>query len=542
MADEKNTTPGTAEPADGNTEATSNTISDIFYNGQQEYEAQRDAIALTLYRAAPDLPQGTDFTDMGSIAQAFEDKVKNVDIDGELAANHFKAQDQIQGNPTGTEKARFEQAQNNLMNTIASLQDLIQSPDFQRIANSFSDFSDWINPQNPYYSLSDLLVLAKSDTLMGLLPYIADKLDEMTQLPEFESLTLAEFIRNTDEQGNRYQSYFEQVLNDAIGRRQGISLSSPIVQEARKPEAIQVRDIVDFIFPTDKPNNYMWNYANDIYLQACIGDGIYRYTFFTGENAAGSKAAVSFTLYFNDANERLTPYDKRVYLACFNLYNSGNEKFSINQIYKAMGNSSQPSTSDYSKISASLTKMNGVKLIIDTAKEQEVFSENSRKQKKRVSNFKKDAPFFLLRFYWDITDINGQICDNTVCLMEEPVLMTFARERKQITSVSPSLLLNSPRSKTPANLSIEDCLITHISHIKHTKSSKSGRNFSDEISFEKIYERCGLTTKKQKQDARKSIIAFLDSFTEKKFIKSYSIDTNKYGKPKIKIVVCVDEE
>jgi hypothetical protein len=111
--------------------------------------------------------------------------------------------------------------------------------------------------------------------------------------------------------------------------------------------------------------------------------------------------------------------------------------------------------------------------------------------------------------------VNGQTTDSAIHLFREPPLISFARERKQITTVSRKLL-ESPLSQTDSNLQIEDYLIEQISHIKSPKSK-----LKNKLLFETIFEKCNIKTPNQRARARETITKLLDHYKKHNFIKDY---------------------
>ena len=116
--------------------------------------------------------------------------------------------------------------------------------------------------------------------------------------------------------------------------------------------------------------------------------------------------------------------------------------------------------------------------------------------------------------------INGQLTESAIHLFREPPLVSFARERNQITTISRQLL-ESPINKTDANLLLEDYLIERIGRMKNTKS-----NAPLKMLFKTIYEKCAITTAKQKQRAPEKIRRYLDHYKKCGWIKGYKEDTD----------------
>ena len=269
-------------------------------------------------------------------------------------------------------------------------------------------------------------------------------------------------------------------------------------------------------YPLDKPNRLLWRL-----LEEAEGGqiGIDFDTTKQSMKGKGKDAIVYYGLDFSQCNKpgsgititnRLTPFDKLVYMAAGALFNAGSNVFSIAQLYRMMGYDGRPSDTDRKKIDESLTKMTS-RLFIDSTKEAEV--------NKSYPPFKYDAdllPFERLEVY-----INNQPT-TAIHLFREPPLIAFARGRKQITTISRQLLM-PPLSKTSENLSIQDYLIDRISHIKNNKK------LSRKLLYKTIFENCNITGSKNKQRAPGKIKKFLDHYVKQGFIKSYKESESQDG-------------
>lgn len=205
-----------------------------------------------------------------------------------------------------------------------------------------------------------------------------------------------------------------------------------------------------------------------------------------------------------EISKQLTPYDKRVYIACNALVKAGNAVFSLTQIYRTMGNSKQPGVSDLEKINDSLTKMGSARIYVDNYGEAEAMPGYLR--------FKYDG--LLLPFNRVSAYVNGVLTENAIQILgkpgeklEELPLFSFARMRNNQLTVISRELLESPIKKTDANLLIDDYLLTRIAHMK-----RDGGTVSNKILYKSIYENCDIATTKQRQRAPEKIKKYLDHY------------------------------
>lgn len=261
-------------------------------------------------------------------------------------------------------------------------------------------------------------------------------------------------------------------------------------------------------YPLDKPNSIIWNL-----IAGADPNGQIQLAIGTGKKGGGKEATVLYGINFDELEtsltitKKLTPFDKRCYIAVAGLYNGGNDIVSATQIYKMMGNSGQPKADQIQKINDSLTKMGAARVFIDNQKEA---------QSTKYSRFKYDAS--LLPFERISAYINNTLTESAIHIFREPPLITFARQRNQISSITRQLL-ESPISKTDANLLIDDYLLERISHMKSGKG-KAPRK----MLFTTIYEHCGIKTAMQKQRAPEKIRRYLDHYKKCEWIRGYTED------------------
>lgn len=286
-----------------------------------------------------------------------------------------------------------------------------------------------------------------------------------------------------------------------------IAKSLPEIQDLPRIIAQQI-DSVNY--PLDKPNSKIWNLLTEI-----EPNGQIKINFDTSKKGSGKNAVISYSINFEalenmpelKITRKLTPFDKRIYIVAAALFNAGNEVITATQIYKA-DHDKEPSDTDIKKINESLTKMGAAHVFIDNNKEINVNT--------KYPKFYYDAS--LLPFERMSAYINGKLSEAAIHLLREPPLITFAKERKQITTIDREILL-APVSKTDANLRIEDYLIERISHMK-SQHSKAPRR----LLYSTIYENCSITEKKQKQRTPEKIKRFLNHYKDCGFIKGYSDD------------------
>lgn len=317
--------------------------------------------------------------------------------------------------------------------------------------------------------------------------------------PEYNGITIDELFNNaeTDENGDILAG---SLLDKAITAAKAAMLAQelPIVTVTGK--------ISEVDYPLDKINANVWRLLKE-------ADKTGQLTFAAEKRGSRKTADIIYSIDFEALEQengvtitkKLTAFDKRVYIAASALYNNGFDVVTVVQIYAAMGNTGRPASTDIKKINDSLTKMRAAHIYLSNESEHQLYS--------KYDKFVYDASLLPMERISAV--INGQTVDSAIHLFREPPLTSFARERKQITTVSRHLL-ESPLSKTDANLLIDDYLIERISHIKNSKGKTSNK-----LLYSTIYEKCQITTKMQRSRAKEKISKYLSHYKECKFIKDY---------------------
>lgn len=263
--------------------------------------------------------------------------------------------------------------------------------------------------------------------------------------------------------------------------------------------------ITKFDFPIDKVNNNVWQLLEET-------EGQLRLLVDTTPQKRGRKnppaqVEVLYSIDFSSLENmtitrKLEPYDRRVYLAIAAFFNDGHDVMSIQQIYNAMGYTGRMSATDIKKINAAITKMSGAHIFIDNIREHNAY---------KYDHFKYDGS--LLPMERIQASINGQLVEAAIHVFREPPMVSFARDRKQITTLNKKLL-DTPLSKTNANIQLEDYLLEQIAHMKKGQ-------IRNKMLYATIYEKAGITQKKQKQRAPEKIKKLLQHYVSCGYISAF---------------------
>ena len=185
---------------------------------------------------------------------------------------------------------------------------------------------------------------------------------------------------------------------------------------------------------------------------------------------------------------------------------AGNNIITLSQIYYAMGYTGTPGDTDRGKIYNAIHKMRKADIYFDNAQEAEKY---------KYTRFKYEGA--LLPCEIGEAVVNGKWTDKALHVFREPPLITFAKERKQITTLDIKLL-QAPVSKTDANLLIQDYLLERIS------KARNGKSKNCRILFKTLFAHAGIATKKQQQRAPSKLEKYLKHYLQEGFIKRYQIE------------------
>ena len=314
----------------------------------------------------------------------------------------------------------------------------------------------------------------------------SDEVKELVSLYDGLCAYMAEHRTDTDHDGDHVIAFLNERSPAAVERVKAIRIDS-------------------LSYPLDKVNSTIWSMLErDTQGQIMLK-----------VEKVGTKKELSilYSINFDELgtgakiSRKLTAHDKRVYIAVAALYNAGNEKFSVKQIYRAMGYTGKPGKTDHDKIIASLTKMRGATVTIDNAQEAAAYN---------YPVYKYNG----LLLSWDslTVSMNGQVVDDAIRLLHEPPVMRFARLRNQITTI-PISLLQSPISKTENNLQIEDYLLERIAHMKKGNATRR-------MLYKTICEKACITDRKKRERLPADVARYLKHYAEQGWIESFTEETD----------------
>lgn len=378
----------------------------------------------------------------------------------------------------------------------------------ERIKKSLSQIINIIHEGNRAAWEYSKIAISQAAGEIGELTDKMNKLEQIEQLepfivaelkkPEYKGLEIADLLE--DLAGERKEpipgELWEKILTAASG-----------ADKTLLPSVTMIRtDSVEY--PVDKINSNIWYdlFKEDTGGQLC---------FAVQKKGAKEKIPIVYSIDFDALDEgmkitkKLTQFDKRVYIAISALFNEGNKVISLTQIHRTIGNEKRPSKEQLEKINNSITKMTGARITLDNSKEVK-------------ANYGYDKFIYdgsLLPLERGAAVVNGQLADAAIHIFREPPAMSFAKQRKQITTLDIKLL-QSPLNKTESNLLIDDYLIERIAR------AKRGNGHDEKILYKTLYEKAGIKTAKQKQRTADKIKSYLEHYQKCGFITKYSIESD----------------
>lgn len=428
-----------------------------------------------------------------------------------------------QQNKVNNLKQQLQTSLNKMKSTLTeAMQDSTGADAIQSIADTFKDTLESIVKNHKSNKngkkINSLLEPEVLDTITKVIKHITENNKKLRErLDKWEKLKpfLEEELKKPEHQGKT----FDELLNTAYKDKtfpldnlleKAIALANATKLSREIPHiTITEKGINDIEYPLDKLNANVWTLLKDAEQTGQL-------VFAAEKRGSKQPADIIYSINFDEienevvVTKKLTAFDKRCYIATSALFNNGFNLITVAQIYVAMGNSGRPSATDIKKINESLTKMRAAHIYINNESENSLYP--------KYNKFVYDSSLLPMERISAV--VNGQTVDGAIHLFREPPLTTFAKDRKQITTLSRQLL-QSPLSKTDINLQIDDYLIERISHIKKSKGKLSSK-----LLYKTIFEKTNIKTRNQKMRGKEKISKYLTHYKKCNFIKSFRTESD----------------
>lgn len=285
-------------------------------------------------------------------------------------------------------------------------------------------------------------------------------------------------------------------------------------------------------YPIDPANKEIWQYNyKSLMRETESGQLAYNFPITTiPESDTGPAAGITYSIDFNrlgniEISKELNHFDKAVYIACATLYRSGYSNLSIQQIHSQMGSERRANRNDYGKIYESLKKMSNAWIEIENSSETG-YDEPAEGLRYEADAYEKterlsyEGPLLMAEFLKE-ANASGNITNFAVHLTREPVLISYAQSKREITTVK-TRYLKTKLYFTENNLKLRDYMILSILRMKRGTQNKK-------LTFQTILKNVSKNPgKKNELDRLKDkVISLIEDFTESGFIKGGRLTKDK---------------
>ena len=357
----------------------------------------------------------------------------------------------------------------------------------------------------------------------GLHPYFSykakqqeaylQKLEELKPQRDKNVITILQEAEQDDQDGNILPAFrfFYQALKEALppetASKELDIITTAVSVITKQPDKVD--------YPIDKVNNLLWNDIEQ------IKNG--QLAFRTGEDKKGMPVNVIMGINFEELEgvkitKSLSHFDKRVYIAVSALWNAGNEVVTLTQIHYTMGNTNKPAQDQLNKINESITKMMRAWLYLDNAEEIGAkFNYPEVQYHYDAHLLPMERITIAVKGLTDKRKIPIKV--SAIHIFREPPLMTFARNRKQITTFEVKLL-QGPLRKTDGNLKLEDYLLERIA------GATSGA-LSNTILHDTLFQSLKITGRVQKSRTLQATKKLFEHYKNCGKIEKYVMEPTK---------------
>lgn len=353
------------------------------------------------------------------------------------------------------------------------------------------------------------------DTINELKPYLLKELEK----PEYKGAAIDDLLDQVDPQSIVKDLPQESMLAKAIHAAR--------VAQAKDLQ-IQPKHVKHAPYPVDKVNNEIWKLFDK---QPEKQLALYIDLASSTDQDKGLQVRGTYSIDFSilgentDIVKKLTPFDKLVFIGANALYNAGNEYYTSTQVHYAMGNTKRPAQSQLAKIDKILSKLNA-EITLDNSEEADRYNYNHFQYKGALLPTERITG-----------EVRGKHTESIIHQFRESALITFAKERDQLTTI-PIEALQVPLSQTEKNLAILDYLIERISRERRSASKtkkeakrgtaeSSATSFTFSIMLDTFYKNTGTTKGYDKTRAPQKITAILDHYKSIHWITSFEITKDR---------------
>lgn len=430
-------------------------------------------------------------------------------------------------------------AYSNISAGLKKLRSFLKSPEFLRFVKAFSDFSEWVRGANPQRTISDFLFLSSViETYQPILPFFLEEIEQLKQEPGRENLSLQDFIRDTDENGQPIVSLFEitakAAAEKAAAAAQTEAEAAAIERGVENLPMLQALTAASHVMV----NNPL---MNALQQKPVINAGAFDLVV---SNAAGRRPeTTAYTMVTYDPGDtgvtltdpHLTEYERQVSDAVISLWEEAAKRktdavFTPDMVFRAMpGGSDKPSAQQRGAIVRTIEKLRRLHITLDATEEM-----LKRGAIKPGETWKIDDFYLAVRRIENVKVKGGGRQANYAYLVTmEPIILTYSNITNQLLTVPAKYTAiekvkrGNPSGEllpmTADRQAMTGYLLRRIAIMKRDRKNKHPHQ-STTILFDTLFAETGTATGDRKQTMLNRNFCFevLDYWKATGYIKDYT--------------------
>lgn len=279
-------------------------------------------------------------------------------------------------------------------------------------------------------------------------------------------------------------------------------------------------NVLSALINTLKPQSYLFSTLKTTNKMFMEGENIYEVIVSTTKDK--QEIVVPYQVIISSdgleeagvkVEKKLNAYDFAVFNAYCTLIENGQKFMTDRKIYYAMTGKECKNISTAKKVAKSMRKLISTRVSIDVTKHLEMCGCDT-------SNVKKVERY---KFIIPAEEAKQTLNDGQEIMYyaatEEPILLTYAKAVKQLSSVPYEKIKLTSINMTDNALIARNYIISRIEAMKNTKNKIK----SDRIRMDKLFKECGFTTKNrsQKKRIREMIFSILDDLKDNEYISEW---------------------
>lgn len=475
---------------------------------------------------------------VSELSAALEKTILAMDADP-AKEDSFAVMDAMQGSTPGTAAGHMATVYADLLSGIGSLREFTQSPEFDRLAGSFADFTEWVEGTRPQRTMADFLFLGSViDYYRPILPFFLDEIDRLKQEPGRENLTLKEFMRNMDGSGNTVESLFERTIKAAAEK--ATAAAGTEAEAAAIEKGIERLPMITALTASSHVmvNNPL---MNALQQKPAINAGAFDLVVANANGRRKEITAYAMVTYdpgdtgVTMTDPHLTEYERQVSDAVISLWAEAAKRnaeaiFTPDMIFRAMpGGSDKPSAQQRGAIVRTIEKLRRLHITLDATEEMIKRGVIPPGETWRIDDF-----YLSVRRIENVKVKGGGRQANYAYLVTmEPIILTYSNLTNQLLTVPAKYIAieKVKRGKPSGELlpmtadrqAMTGYLLRRIAVMKHDRKNKHPHQ-SNAILFDTLFTETGQQTDNREINRRNREFCFdvLDYWKATGYIKDYT--------------------